>query len=230
MKRLLRVTQLEKFRRYITEHSEYDDERSVIDNLTGQFTGNQYTRVGTAFHKIVEGDTLGCKKIPGTETEIPGREFDIDGYPVKLDLKQCKTALEYKDRFPNAYHEIREYMDMGEIVITGCADIINGLEIRDIKTKYSPIKDSDYTDSCQWRFYMELFGVGDFFFDLFQFVGYDKDKHGYDVRGLELKPYAPAIGCHWYNTMEQDNRILLKEFVQWSKFRGLFDNLPIYKS
>ena len=77
---------------------------------------------------------------------------------------------------------------------------------------------------------MELFGVGDFFFDLFQFVGYDKDKHGYDVRGLELKPYAPAIVCHWYNTMEQDNRILLKEFVQWSKFRGLFDNLPIYKS
>ena len=114
MKRLLRVTQLEKFRRYITEHSEYDDERSVIDNLTGQFTGNQYTRVGTAFHKIVEGDTLGCKKIPGTETEIPGREFDIDGYPVKLDLKQCKTALEYKDRFPNAFHEIREYMDMGK--------------------------------------------------------------------------------------------------------------------
>ena len=105
---MLRVTQLEKFRRYITEHSEYDDERSVIDNLTGQFTGNQYTRVGTAFHKIVEGDTTGCKKIPRTDTEIPGREFDIDGYPVKLDLKQCKTALEYKDRFPNAFHEIRE--------------------------------------------------------------------------------------------------------------------------
>ncbi|WP_262055126.1 hypothetical protein [Parabacteroides distasonis] len=140
MKRLLRVTQLEKFRRYITEHSEYDDERSVIDNLTGQFTGNQYTRVGTAFHKIVERRYPRMQKDPGDGDGDPGEEFDIDGYPVKLDLKQCKTALEYKDRFPNAFHEIREYMDMGEIIITGCADIINGLEIRDIKTKYSPIR------------------------------------------------------------------------------------------
>lgn len=159
-KRLVRVTQLEKFRRFIVEHSEYDTEQSVIDTLTGDFKGNEYTRIGTAFHKIVEGDTAGCKKIARTETELPGREFDIDGFPVKLDINQCKVAVAYRDRFPNAFHEIREYMDFGDIVVTGCADIINGFEIRDIKTKYSPIKDEDYVDSCQWRFYMELFWSG----------------------------------------------------------------------
>ena len=61
-KKVVRVTQLEKFRRFITDHSEYDTEQSVIDTLTGEFKGNEYTYIGTAFHKIVEGDTDGCKK------------------------------------------------------------------------------------------------------------------------------------------------------------------------
>lgn len=228
-KRLVRVTQLEKFRRFIVEHSEYDTEQSVIDTLTGDFKGNEYTRIGTAFHKIVEGDTAGCKKIARTETELPGREFDIDGFPVKLDINQCKVAVAYRDRFPNAFHEIREYMDFGDIVVTGCADIINGFEIRDIKTKYSPIKDEDYVGSCQWRLYMELFGVEDFHFDLFQFVGYDKEKHGHDVRGLNLKPYEPSISCHWYNRLEEDNRLLIKDFLDWIRLRDLTDVLPLYE-
>lgn len=228
-KKVIRVTQLEKFRRFITDHSEYDTEQSVIDTLTGEFKGNEYTYIGTAFHKIVEGDTDGCKKLIRTETELAGREFNIDGHNVKLDLNQCKIALSYRDSFPNAFHEIREYMDFGNIIVTGCADIINGFEIRDIKTKYSPIKDQDYTDSCQWRFYMELFGVDDFYFDLFQFIGYDKEKHGYDVRGLELKLYDPAITCHWYNQLKEDNRCLLREFIRWATFRNLINVLPEYE-
>ena len=56
-KPLVRVTTIEAFRRYI-EQSDYDNfeitEQSVIDNIVGEFQGNQYTRVGTAFHAIVE--------------------------------------------------------------------------------------------------------------------------------------------------------------------------------
>ena len=229
-KKLVRVTQLEKFRRFISDHSEYDTEQSVIDTLTGDFKGNEYTRIGTAFHKIVEGDTAGCKKIIQAENELAGREFDIDGFPVKLDINQCKVAVAYRDRFPNAFHEIREYMDFGDMVITGCADIINGFEIHDIKTKYSSINDEDYTESCQWRFYMELFGVEDFHFDLFRFVGYDREKHGYDVRGLLLNQYDPPISFHWYNRLEEDNRVLISEFVRWIKFRNLENILPIHES
>ena len=125
-KKLVRVTQIEKFRRFITGHSDYDTEQSVIDTLTGSFKGNEYTRIGTSFHKIVEGDTTGCKKLTRTETELAGRGFDIDGYLVKLDLAQYKIALAYRDRFPNAFHEIREYMDFCNIIVTVCADIING--------------------------------------------------------------------------------------------------------
>ncbi|MEG1685956.1 MAG: hypothetical protein RR319_08465 [Bacteroides sp.] len=220
--KLIRVTQLEKFRRYITEHSDYDTEQSVIDGITGAFKGNEYTFIGTAFHRIVEGDYSGIEKIDN------GRIFNIDGNKVFYDLAQCNTAVNYAKSMPNAFHELREYQEMQGVMITGCADIINGFTIRDIKTKYSPIKDTDYTDSCQWHFYLDLFGADTFMFDLFEFVGYKKDKHGLDVRGLEIRPYSPPIVCYRYAGMEQDNNYLIREFIEWAKFRNVFDKLPDY--
>lgn len=45
--------------------------------------------------------------------------------------------MDYRNEHPDAFHEIRIYKDFGDAVITGCADMIDGIEIRDIKTKYS---------------------------------------------------------------------------------------------
>lgn len=231
----VRVTQIEAFRRW-TRQSEYDNfeitEQDVIDSITQEFTGNEYTRIGTAFHSIVETGRPVSEKVPagmrkftyyGKDMEEPipcGRKFGVDGYGVVLDVAQCKTALEYRAEHPGAYHEIREYMDFGEAVVTGCADMIDGTEIRDIKTKYSVPKDADYINSCQWRYYMQLFGADVFHFDLFVFDGYNKDKHGYDVRGLPLKRHEP-ITVYRYPNMEKDNANLLHEFMQWIKYREL---------
>ena len=244
MKRLVRVTQLEAFRKYLSGDEDRDrfvvTEQDVIDSITGEFKGNNFTYIGTAFHRIVEGDTNGVEKVEegfrtflyyGKEVKeaVPsGRKFNIDGNDVCLDVAQCKVALAYKNEYPDAFHEIREYMDMGDLVITGCADMIDGFEIRDIKTKYSEPKDEDYVNSAQWRFYLEMFGAETFHFDLFQFIGYNKDKHGTDVRGLKLERYEPAITCHYYNNMIEDNRYLLREFVTWSKSVGVYDKLPLY--
>ena len=241
MKPLLRVTQLEKFRRYISGDYEYETEQAVMDTITGEFAGNAYTWIGTAFHRIVEGDTDGARKVPagerrflyyGKETSEPvpcGRTFIVDGHPVTLDIVQCKVALAYKAEHLQAFHEIRQWKDCGEVVITGQADIIDGLEIRDIKTKYSAPDDKDYVKSCQWRYYLDLFGADTFHFDLFIFEDYKPEKHGTDVRGLTLTRHTPPVTCHRYPAMEQDNRNLLREFVAWAKFRNLFDKLPKYE-
>ena len=238
-KPLVRVTTIEAYRRW-TRQSEYDNfeitEESVVDNITKEFTGNEYTRIGTAFHSIVETGQPVSEKVPagirkfmyyGKEMEEPvpcGRKFDIDGYGVIMDVPQCKVALDYRNEHPDAYHEIREYKDFGEAVVTGCADMIDGTEIRDIKTKYSAPKDIDYIDSCQWRYYMELFDVDVFHFDLFVFGGYNLDKHGYDVRGLPLTRREP-ITVYRYPGMEQDNANLLHEFLNWAEYRGLTEYL-----
>ena len=179
MKPTIRVTTLESFRRYMSDAYSYVTEQDVIDGITKEFDGNDYTRIGTAFHRIVEEGSPKCDKVPEGVREftyyrkpaqepVPcGRRFDVDGHDVVLDIAQIKVALEYRDQYSGAFHEVREYKDYGNAIITGCADMIwNGM-IRDIKTKYSYPTDSDYIASCQWRFYLELFECDEFAFDLF---------------------------------------------------------------
>ena len=238
-KPLVRVTQIEAFRRwmYQSEHDAYEiSEQSVIDSITKDFTGNEFTRIGTAFHSIVETGSPVCDKVPAgvrkftyygkpSEEPVPcGRRFSIDGHDVILDVPQCKVALSYRDDYPGAFHEVRTLKDFGEAVITGCADMIDGMELRDIKTKFSVPVDSAYISSCQWRYYMELFGADTFHFDLFCFDGYNKDKHGYDVRGLPLTRREP-ITVYRYPGMEQDNANLLHDFIEWAGDRHLLSFL-----
>ncbi len=236
MKPVIRVTTIESFRRYIeqSELSNYEiTEQSVIESITS-FTGNVKTRVGTAFHRIVEEGTPEYQKVDAgvrtftyynkpKEEPVPcGYSFDVDGYNVVLDKDQVKVALDYREQYPDVFHEVREFKDYGDCIVTGCADMLCTTEIRDIKTKYSlKFSDQDYVHSCQWRYYLELFGLDAFHFDLFIFDGYDETKHGYDVRGLRLFRHEPAITCYRYPTMEQDNRRLLTEFLRWAELRNL---------
>lgn len=240
MKPVVRVTQLESFRRFICGEYDYITEQSVIDNITQEFTGNEYTRIGSAFHKIVELGSLQAVERLGLATRVEEGERSFTYYNKQkteptpkgwrigigddtavLDDEQVATAERYAREYPAAIHEVRTYKEYDDVVVTGCADIINGLEIRDIKTKYSTINDADYINSAQWRFYMELFECQYFSFDLFAFDGYKLEKHGDDVRGLPLNPIQPHINCVWYNKLREDNKLLLKEFLQWVKCRNL---------
>lgn len=222
MKPLIRVTQLEKFRRYITEASSYDTEESVIATLSGEFKGNEMTRIGTAFHKVVEIGNLTCCK------EVDNRfEFDIDGHPVALNYNQCQLGLNYRNEHLGAFHEVRLYKDYGCAIVTGCADMIDGIEIRDIKTKYSQPNDSDYINSCQWRYYLDIFNADVFHFDLFVFEGYKKEEHGHNVTKLNLTRYTPPITCYRYSNMEADNIALLNAFMDWVESKGLTGKLNV---
>lgn len=220
-KPLIRVTALEKFRRYINDVSSYDTEQSVIDTICGEFKGNVLTRIGTAFHSIIE-----CGE-PSYANPDEGCVIDVDDYGVRFDARQLQVALDYRNEHPGAFHEIRRYKDYGCAVVTGCADMIDGLEIRDIKTKYSTPSDADYINSCQWRYYLDIFGAEVFHFDLFVFHGYNKDNHGYDVRGLELTRHTPPITCYRYPAMQDDNLELLNEFIEWAKHRDILKSLNL---
>lgn len=231
-KPVVRVTLLESFRRYMSDKYTYSTEQDVIDSITCKFEGNSYTYIGSAFHRIVEtGDT--GKEVPcgerhflyygksNTEPVPEGRKLTIDKNEVLFDIAQCNLALDYRKRYDGAFHEVREYKDYGRAIVTGCADMIHGVTIRDIKTKYSMPDDSDYIDSCQWRFYLDLFEADTFYFDLFMFDGYSAEKHGVDVRGLILKEYTPSIQCNRYSRMSIDNENLLNEFLEWAEYRDL---------
>lgn len=211
----IRVTQLEKFRRFICEVSEFETEESLMETLTGKFEGNEYTRIGTAFHKIVE-----CGIVP-----VINRCVFVDNLQINFNQSHIDIVLAYKESIKGCFHEIRTYKTYNingtELNISGCADVILGNQIRDIKTKYSYLKSiSDYTDSIQWKLYCDMFELPEFYFDVFEFKGYDKEKNGYDVSGLTLVKHEP-IHCIEYSTMQKDIQYLLAEFIEFIKFRKI---------
>lgn len=221
-KPIVRVTTIEAFRRYLAngEHDYYEiTEQSVIDSISGEFTGNEYSRIGTAFHSIVETGA------PRFAEPTEGCVIDVDDHGVRFNAQQLQVALDYRNEHPGAFHEVRRYKDYGRAIVTGCADMIDGIELRDIKTKYSTPSDKDYIDSCQWRYYLDIFNADVFHFDLFTFEGYKLDKHGYDVRVLGLKRHTPPITCYRYLDMEADNLALLNTFMDWAESRDLLKYL-----
>jgi len=217
----LRATMLEKFRRFICETSEYDTEESLMETLTGKFIGNEYTRIGTAFHKVVEcGNTCVSVELFDNLCHVT-----VDNFGVLFSKTQIETALEYKHSIKGCFHEIRAskvYSINGtEINVSGGTDVVLGNQIRDIKTKYSYLKSiSDYTDSVQWKLYCDIFELPEFYFDIFEFKGYQKEKNGYDVSGLTLIKHDP-IPCLEYSGMQNDIQVLLTEFLDFIRFRKI---------
>lgn len=220
------VTTLEKFRRFRDSVSIFDTEESLLETLSGEFKGNEYTQVGTAFHSIVE---LGGKIC---QLQNDGNFIvNTDGVDIRMNYTQVSEALNYRNLLAGASYEIASGKDFVTpffpIYVGGRLDVIHGLHIRDIKTKYSPVKSiMDYIDSCQWRFYCEFLDADTFYFDVFQFEKYNKEKHGINVSTLSLAPRL-EIECIRYDTMEQDNQKLVTAFCEYITMRNLFHLLKI---
>lgn len=221
----IRVTTIEKYRRWKDSVSDFDTEKGFLEALTGVFKGNEYTAIGTAFHSICE---LGASALNAHIDSAAVVNTDLG--EVIFSPDQIREALNYKDGKPQAVHELRlkkvYKTKYGDVSVTGCADVINGLTIHDIKTKYSRVKQQEYFDSCQWRFYLDLFQLDYFEFELFEFKGYDKGKHKLDVSGLELITHE-AIPCQRYEGMSEDNERLLNGLLDYIFENNLQDYITI---
>lgn len=215
MKRLS-VTHLETFRRFRDGTSEWDTEQKVIDAITGTFVGNDYTFIGTAGHYVIETTANGL--ICSDTKELFGVTFSAEQVQM---LKGHATEL--MPFVPEVKSTKQYHSPIGEVTISGIADVLKGCVIRDNKFKFSAPKLLEYYDSCQWRFYLSIFGLEWFYYDIFEFDGY-KPEFGRDVSGLQLIPHEP-FGCYAYLGMEEYLQTLIIDFVEWASFRGLLPYL-----
>lgn len=210
------VTTLEKFRRFRDKASIYDTEESLIETLSGVRRPSAYADIGSAFHKIVE---TGCANYVG------GGVFEQkqENFTVRLNFDAVENALLYRSRFPGAEHEVHGGMDfhspLFDIHVHGFADLKYDRVVRDIKTKYGTPHVEDYTNSCQWTFYLELFGCSLFYFDLFQFRGYDRRMEA-DTTCTSLISYEP-VECVRTDGMEAYNRQIVNDFCAFIEDRKL---------
>ena len=214
----IRVTNLEKFRRFRDEETEtYDTEQSVIDSLSGSFVGNDLTYIGSAFHKIIEK----------FNTDNPETEESIfNEFGVKFSNEQGKIAQNHAFNMYPFLPEIpnKKIYDtfLGKIQVTGTTDVLQGTVLRDTKTKFTPPVMQDYYRSYQWRLYLDMFGLDRFIYDVFEFSGHN----GKDVSEFEIKQHEP-FECLRYEKMEQDIQILLNDFMGWIQLRNLYHLITI---
>ncbi len=216
MKRIS-VTTLETYRKYLAG-DEWTTQQSLIDGLISPFQGNEYTRIGTAFHSIVEQGESIVEELPEMgKFRVVVKETNAE-WPVIFNDEQVAMALKYRAKLPYAFHEqwLGKEFDTPSmpIWVNGRLDVLHGTYIRDIKTKYSKISYDDYAESAQWKLYLECTGLDTFYFDLFEFPNYKKDKHGYDVSSLGIRPYG-TIECIRYEGMEEDNLQLVSDFTDF---------------
>lgn len=222
---LVRVTQLEQFRKYLT-YSPYVTEKDVIASLSGEFTGNNKTRIGTAGHLIVE-DGLAAANVDHNDTWLIPID---DEYFSRFSREQVLLLNKHRNSLRGAFHELKHgktyHTRHYPIHVGGTQDVIHGITVRDTKFAFHSPNPYNYWGSCQWKFYLEFLSLDVFYFDLFEFKGY-KDEMKLNVSSLELKQHEP-LECIRYKTMEQDNQRLVESFVDWIEVKGL-RNLLIKK-
>lgn len=210
------VTSLEKFRRYMNNVSDWDTEEALIETLKGLFTGNDKTKTGSAYHKIIEGDFSLVK-----ESGI----VYADGFAFSME--QALPALNFRAEHMGMVHEIpvSKIYEVGDINIqvSGRLDGVEGIEIRDTKTKYKTINFQEYMESCQWKFYLDMLQLDTFHYDVFEVKGFDSLPGTTPIflPGVQFMP-CESITCYSYSSMEADCHRLLNDFMQYIDNRNFY--------
>lgn len=207
------VTILEKFRRFMDNVSDWDTEASIIEALTGEFKGTDKTRLGSAFHKIIE--------LPYKENGA----LVVEG--IKFRPEQAKPAIDYRNAHPIMVHEVpirkvysTRHMD---ITITGRADGVEGLNLRDAKCKFSYPGWGEYYNSYQWRIYMDMFQSQSFWYDVFQVIGFKSFNPDMTFEG-DIVAHEP-FPCLRYEALESDVQGLIEEFGKFMTIKGYTKHL-----
>lgn len=212
------ATSLEKFRRYINEVSPYDTEESLIDTLSGTFKGNDKTKVGGAFHKLIEGDYTAQDNM-----------YLADD--ILFTKEQADVAFQFRNDHPLMIHEIPLYKvyetSFGPIQISGRVDGLEGLVIHDHKCKFRNVKWEEYTESIQWKVYLDIMDADVFLYSVFEVKGFEQlpTSAPIDLGGsVRFIPHE-SMPCMRYDTMHNDIVGLLNDFLTYISNRNLFHYL-----
>lgn len=212
------VTTVEKFRRFTTEASTFDTEAALIESLKGIFIGNDKTKFGAAFHKLIEegGQVTWLNKVPG---------YLVDS--IFFTKEQGDHAMLYRRMHPQMIHEINVskiyHTRYFPIQVTGRVDCTEGIAIRDAKAKFrNPGDFKEYAGSSQWKFYLDIMETDQFFYDLFEVKGFDSLTRTPpyiiepDISIISHEPFP----CIAYEDMQKDISVLLNEFIDYLHFRN----------
>jgi len=151
------ATQLESYRRLIDGTLSPDQFERQLLRLDPP---NAMMEKGTAFHEMLQTEDPSVFESTFTSDCITHARSKID---YRSKVFEYKVRRQYRTKF-------------GDIFVTGVADQLIGLDVVEIKTKYSPISYDAYADSMQWRVYCEIFGAKFVTYKVFEFADVEADN------------------------------------------------------
>jgi hypothetical protein len=207
------------------EASPFDTEEALLESLRGEFTGNDKTKTGGAYHKIIEGDY-------SYQDDLILAPGEKDSGDFLFTQEQAAAALQYKKDHPLMVHEMKAskiyHTTKFPIQVSGRVDGAEGLAVRDAKLKFRPFTVSDYLDSYQWRYYLDMLQTEVFYYDIFEVLGFPGLPT--DFTGALLPPpykieaeiiAHPEIQCLAYRDMFYDITDLLELFLSYLENREI---------
>lgn len=195
------VTTIESYRRYL---SGIDNEQKLIDSISKRSPPTENMLRGTAFHSILESpkqyfieqsNIYSCNDIVFDE-EIVNKCIGVIDYSGAFEMSNTKVYL----------------IDGEQITVSGRCDQIIGAKVVENKTKWSTFDIDTYQESCQWRFYIDIYKVHAVKYNVFCMSAL--------VAGIRLNS-VEVFEMHPYPNLKTDVEFLLKNFVEYIHFRKL---------
>lgn len=190
---LARVSNIESFRRWREE-----EDQAVEDLVHWITTDNPSAAMmaGTAFHAALEV----CQPGEFDRLEANGYTFHLMG-PRDAFAPEPVLAL-------SAIRELRGFKVYGDLTVTGCVDVLDGLRIDDHKTT-ARFDAERYLAGYQWRFYLDIFGADVFRWNVFEL-------RDVKPRAYEVQP-PQTLEVYRYPGMHEDCARLAADYLEFAR-------------
>jgi hypothetical protein len=193
------TTTLESYRLFMQPDQEWMSEADLLATIRGEFTPTPAIELGLSYGRILED---------------PDRYLVPGGYQCGLysfGLDDVEPALALIDR--RGVMEAKAVKRYGPCDVVAKVDHILGAHLTEFKTTGSSFNIDKYLESCQWRFYFDVFEALKLTYHIFLL---DDHENGVaSLRGIESFQVYP------YPQLHADCADLVREFAVYVTAKGL---------
>lgn len=204
------VTHIEQYRLWRT--GSWMSEADLIASIKGEFKPNRKILCGQAFHAILEAPDKAPQGCGST-----GHWYEHNG--IRFPGSIIDEALTHYERGGVPEVKATRMYEVGSqlVEVVAKVDNLRGLTIDETKTRWAAFDAEKYDASCQWRFYIDVFGANRVRYVVFQL---DEDSEGgFELRGVHKLSMFP------YPSLHSDCLRLLTEFMEYARMRELLPYL-----
>jgi hypothetical protein len=197
------TTAIESFRLWSDPEQEWMSEADLIATITKSAPPSHNVLIGSAF---------------GTILEHPDKHRVAGGYQCgefafgRDVVEPCLAVIDRRGVF-----EAKAAKSYGDCDVVARADHLYGAHLSEFKTTLSTFDAQKYLDSCQWRFYFDIFEPRIVTYHVFCLS--EATNGVIDLRGVE------SFNVYSYPELHDDCRDLVARFASYARARGLEGHL-----